>query len=187
MIFESLEFTVGKKKREISHARLLVRGKNGQHLHELLESLYREGAQPLSIQSVMLEPAAKDMVMPDDFYRTTNNTTQVYYENSWIEVKDMMSLDKCIVLDITKKMAGCKIIRDIKKGDMIVVGEQGVRIIPQERPREGVDIFQFMSSNSSSERPTQQIARKVANDIYKTTELGGKTIVVSGPVLCTFG
>jgi len=184
--FRVLEFAVGKKKREFSYARLLVKGKNQQHLHELLESLYREGAQPLSIQSVMLEPAAKDMVMPDNFYSTTNNTTQVYYENSWIDVKDMM-MDKCIVLDITKKMAGCKIIRDIKKGDMIVVGEQGVRIIPQERPREGVDIFQFMSSNSSSERPTQQIARKVANDIYKTTELGGKTIVVSGPVVVHSG
>ena len=78
-------------------------------------------------------------------------------------------------------------IRDVKKGEMIVVGEQGVRIIPQERPREGVDIFQFMSSNSSSERPTQHIARKVATDIYNTKEAGGKIIVVSGPVLVHSG
>ena len=63
-------------------------------------------------------------------------------------------------------------IRDVKKGDMIIVGEQGMRIIPQERPREGIDIFQFMSSDSSSERPTQHIARKVANDIYDTKESG---------------
>jgi lysine-ketoglutarate reductase/saccharopine dehydrogenase-like protein (TIGR00300 family) len=70
---------------------------------------------------------------------------------------------------------------------MIVVGEQGIRIIPQERPREGIDIFQFMSSNSSSERPTQHIARKVANDICNTSEAGGKIIVVSGPVLVHSG
>src|SRR5918912_1430299 len=78
-------------------------------------------------------------------------------------------------------------IRVVKKGDMIVVGEQGIRIIPQERPREGIDIFQFMSSNSSSERPTQHIARKVANDICNTSETGGKIIVVSGPVLVHSG
>ena len=62
-------------------------------------------------------------------------------------------------------------IRDIKKGEMIVVGERGVKIIPQERPREGIDIFQFMSS-SSSERPTQQIARKVANDLTIEKDMG---------------
>jgi lysine-ketoglutarate reductase/saccharopine dehydrogenase-like protein (TIGR00300 family) len=134
----------------------------------------------------MLEPALKDMVMPNNFYSTTNNPTQVYYNNSWIEVEDIM-MDKCIVLNIEQKRATCKMIRDIKKEDLIVVGERGVKIIPQERPREGIDIFQFMSSTSSSERPTLQIARKVANDIYNTTMAGGKIIVVSGPVLVHSG
>jgi lysine-ketoglutarate reductase/saccharopine dehydrogenase-like protein (TIGR00300 family) len=184
--FQVLEFIVGKRKRESSYARLLVKGKNQQHLYELLESVYREGAQPVILQQVMLEPAVKDMVMPDNFYSTTNNPTQVFYNNSWIDVENIM-MDKCIVLNIEKKTAICKMIRDIRKGDLIVVGEQGVKIIPQERPREGIDIFQFMSSTSSSERPTLQIARKVANDIYNTTMAGGKIIVVSGPVLVHSG
>jgi lysine-ketoglutarate reductase/saccharopine dehydrogenase-like protein (TIGR00300 family) len=184
--FQVLEFSVGKKKEESSYARLLVQGKDRQHLHLILESVYREGAQPVSVQQVILEPAEKDMVMADNFYSTTNNATQIYYDGSWIDVEDMM-MDKCIVVDTKKKTAACKMIRDIKKGDMMVVGEQGVKIIPQERPREGVDIFQFMSSNSSSERPTQQIARKVANDLYNTRKYGGKIIAVSGPVLIHSG
>ena len=184
--FHVLEFSVGKKKRDPSYARLLVRGKNQQHLDELLESVYREGAQPISVQQVLLEPAVKDMVMPDSFYSTTNNATQVFYNNSWIDVDNMM-MDKCIVLDRQKMRAECKMIRDVKKGDSIVVGERGVRIIPHERPREGVDIFQFMSSSSSSERPTQQIARKVANDIYKIKQSQGKIAVVAGPVVVHSG
>jgi lysine-ketoglutarate reductase/saccharopine dehydrogenase-like protein (TIGR00300 family) len=184
--FHVLEFTVGKKKGDPSYARLLVRGTNQQHLDELLESVYREGAQPISVQQVMLEPAVKDMVMPDSFYSTTNNATQVFYNSSWIDVDNMM-MDKCIVLDRQKMRAECKMIRDVKKGDSIVVGERGVRIIPHERPREGVDIFQFMSSSSSSERPTQQIARKVANDIYKIKESEGKIVVVAGPVVVHSG
>lgn len=184
--FHVLEFTVGKKKGDPSYARLLVRGTNQQHLDELLESVYREGAQPISVQQVMLEPAVKDMVMPDSFYSTTNNATQVFYNSSWIDVDNMM-MDKCIVLDRQKMRAECKMIRDVKKGDSIVVGERGVRIIPHERPREGVDIFQFMSSSSSSERPTQQIARKVANDIYKIKESEGKIAVVAGPVVVHSG
>lgn len=184
--FQVLEFSVGKKKEESSYARLLVQGKDRQHLHLILESVYREGAQPVSVQQVILEPADNDMVMADNFYSTTNNDTQIYYDGSWIDVEDMM-MDKCIAVDTKKKTAACKMIRDIKKGDMMVVGEQGVKIIPQERPREGVDIFQFMSSNSSSERPTQQIARKVANDLYNIKKYGGKIIAVSGPVLIHSG
>jgi lysine-ketoglutarate reductase/saccharopine dehydrogenase-like protein (TIGR00300 family) len=184
--FQVLEFAVGKKKRDASHARLLVRGKDAEHLERILEAVYREGAQPVSVQEAHLVAAAKDNVMPDDFYSTTNNPTQVFYRGKWISVQNMM-MDKCIVVDTKKKSAECKMIRDIAKGDMIVVGERGVKITPQERPREGVDIFQFMSSSSSSERPTQHIARKVATDIYNTKKAGGKIIVVSGPVLVHSG
>jgi lysine-ketoglutarate reductase/saccharopine dehydrogenase-like protein (TIGR00300 family) len=185
--FQVLEFKVGKKKGDESTSRLMVIGKDKNHLDNLLESVYREGAQPLYIDKVMLEAAKKDMVMPNGFYSTTNNPTQIYFENSWINVKNMM-MDKCIVLNTEQKTAECKMIREIRKGDMIVTGERGVRIIPQERPREGVDIFQFMSSSSSSERPTQQIARKVAYDIYNTkVHSDGKIVVVSGPVIVHSG
>jgi lysine-ketoglutarate reductase/saccharopine dehydrogenase-like protein (TIGR00300 family) len=184
--FQVLEFSVGKKKKDSSYARLLIQGNHRDHLHQILESVYREGAQPVSVQEVILEPADEDMVMVDNFYSTTNNATQIYYDGSWINVQEMM-MDKCIVVDTERKAAVCKMIRDIKKGDMMVVGEQGVRIIPQERPREGVDIFQFMSSSSSSERPTQQIARKVANDLYNIKKDGGKIVVVCGPVLIHSG
>lgn len=185
--FQVLDFNVGKRKKDVSYARLIVRGKSRGHLNELLESLYREGAQPISIRQVMLRPVLKDMVMPDNFYSSTNNMTQVYYGGKWLDVVNMM-MDKCIAVDTKKKRAECKIIRDLKKGDMVVVGEQGVRIIPQERPREGVDIFQFMGSSSSSERPTQHIAQKIAIDIYNTKETrGGGIIVVAGPVLVHSG
>lgn len=184
--FQVLEFTVGKKKKDPSYARLMVRGKTQQHLEDILELVYRAGAQPVSVQEARLEPAPKDMVMPDDFYSTTNNATQVYYGGKWIGVQNMM-MDKCIVVDTQRKTAECKMVRDIVKGDMVVVGERGIKIIPLERPREGIDIFQFMSSASSSERPTQHIARKVATDIYNTKKEGGKIVVVSGPVLVHSG
>ena len=184
--FQVLEFSVGKKKKDFSYARLLIQGNDRDHLHQILESVYREGAQPVSVQEVILGRADENMVMVDNFYSTTNNATQIYYDGSWINVQEMM-MDKCIVVDTERKAAVCKMIRDIKKGDRMVVGEQGVRIIPQERPREGVDIFQFMSSSSSSERPTQQIARKVANDLYDIKKDGGKIVVVCGPVLIHSG
>ncbi|MDQ3836815.1 MAG: TIGR00300 family protein, partial [Thermoproteota archaeon] len=68
--FQVLEFTVGKRKSDPSYARLLVKGKSKQHLESILEQAFREGAQPVSVQEVKLEPAPNDMVMPDDFYST---------------------------------------------------------------------------------------------------------------------
>jgi len=184
--FNVLEFHVGKKKDELSYARLLISGNDKKHLDQLLASIYIEGAQPTKIDGVILKAAPNDMVMPIDFYSTTNNATQIFLNNEWIDVHNMM-MDKCIVVDIRNNNAECRKIRDIRKGDSIVTGEKGVRILPEERPREGVDIFQFMSSSSSSERPTQQIARKIARDIYNTKSTGGKIIVTAGPVVVHSG
>ncbi|KFI17957.1 hypothetical protein IB75_17060, partial [Nitrosococcus oceani C-27] len=44
-----------------------------------------------------------------------------------------------------------------------------------------------MSSGSSSERPTQHIARKVAEDIYKIKKQGGKIVLVGGPAIVHTG
>ncbi|MFZ0317237.1 MAG: TIGR00300 family protein [Nitrososphaeraceae archaeon] len=184
--FNVLEFHVGKKKDELSYARLLISGNDKKHLDQLLASIYIEGAQPTEIDGVILKAAPNDMEMPIDFYSTTNNATQIFLNNEWIDVHNMM-MDKCIVVDIRNKNAECRKIRDIHKGDSIVTGEKGVRILPEERPREGVDIFQFMSSSSSSERPTLQIARKIARDIYNTKSTGGKIVVTAGPVVVHSG
>ena len=112
--FNVLEFHVGKKKDELSYARLLISAKNKKHLDQLLGSVFIEGAQPTKIDGVTLKPAPNDMVMPRDFYSTTNNTTQIFFNNEWVDVENMM-MDKCIVLDASNKMAECKKIRDVRR------------------------------------------------------------------------
>ena len=182
--FEILDLTVGKKKKDSSYAKLLVSGKNAKHLDEITDDIHREGAMPHNEKQVKLKKAPKNMVMPDNFYSTTNNDTWVFHNKSWIYVENQM-MDKCIV--IKKKRAFCVPIRDIKKGDLIVVDEVGVKVAPPQRPREQANIFAFMGSSSSSERPTQHIAKKVAQDIVQTTKEGGKIVIVGGPAIVHTG
>jgi lysine-ketoglutarate reductase/saccharopine dehydrogenase-like protein (TIGR00300 family) len=182
--FQVEEINIGKKKKDPSYARLLVTGKNQKHLDEILETIHREGAVSKIQKGILLKKSPKDMVMPDDFYSTTNNHTQVFHNEKWIQVENMM-MDKCIV--IKHNRAFCVPVRDVKKGDEIIVGEGGIKITPPERPREGVNVFEFMGSSSSSERPTQHIAKKVAEDIYKTKKAGGKIIIVGGPAIVHTG
>ena len=182
--FEVLKIKIGKKKKDESFARLLVQGKNQKQLDKILDLVYREGATAKSQKEIKLKTAPKNMVMPDNFYSTTNNRTQIFYKNKWIQVQNMM-MDKCIVVRGTK--AYCVPVRDVKKGDKIIVGETGIKITPPERPREGVNVFEFMGSNSSSERPTQHIAKRVAEDIINTKKQGGKIVIVGGPAIVHTG
>ena len=182
--FEVLEIQIGKKKKDESYAKLRIQGKNQNHLDQILELVYREGATAKIQKEVELKPALKNSVMPDGFYSTTNNYTQIFLKSKWINVDNMM-MDKCIV--VTGNTAKCVPIRDVKKGDKIVVGENGLRIIPPKRPREGMNVFQFMGGSSSSERPTQHIAKKVAEDIFKTRKSGGKIVLVGGPAIVHTG
>ena len=182
--FEILELNVGKKKKDSSHVRLLVTGKNANHLEEIMDDIHREGAVPHNEKQVKLKKAPKDMVMPDNFYSTTNNDTWIFHNNSWVPVGNQM-MDKCIV--VKKKTALCVPIRDVKKDDQVVVDEIGVKVTPPQRPRNQANIFAFMGSGSSSERPTQHIAKKVALDIIQTTKKGGKIVIVGGPAIVHTG
>ena len=182
--FEILELTVGKKKTDSSYVKLLVSGKNAKHLEEITDDIHREGAAPHNEKQVKLKKALKDMVLPDNFYSTTNNDTWIFHNNSWIQVENQM-MDKCVV--VKKNHAFCVPIRDVKKNDLIVVDEIGVKVTPPQRPRDKANIFSFMGSSSSSERPTQHIAKKVAQDIVQTTKKGGKIIIVGGPAIVHTG
>ena len=182
--FQVEEIQIGKRKSDESFARLSVIGKNQRHLDEILETVYRLGAVSKVHRQAVLKKAPKNCVMPDNFYSTTNNHTQVFHDGGWIPVHNMM-MDKCIV--VRNGTAQCVPVRDVRRGDPIVVGEDGVKITPPERPREGVNVFEFMGSSSSSERPTQHIAKKVADDIYDTKRNGGKIVLVGGPAIVHTG
>ena len=182
--FEVLEIKIGKRKKDESYAKLRIQGKNKKHLAQILEVVYREGATARIQKEVSTKSAPKNMIMPENFYSTTNNYTQIFKNGKWIKVENMM-MDKCIVVKSNK--AKCVPIRDVKKGDKIVIGEDGIKITPPKRPREGMNVFQFMGGSSSSERPTQHIAKKVAEDIYKTRKEGGKIVLVGGPAIVHTG
>ena len=58
--------------------------------------------QYLKVQKeITLKKSPKNYVMPDKFYSTTNNHTQVFFKGKWIQVENMM-MDKCIVVKETE-------------------------------------------------------------------------------------
>jgi len=184
--FETLEVRLGKHKSDTSFVRMLVKGSSVENLGDILEEIHALGAVSIEAADAVLVAAPADMVFPDDFYSTTNSPTQVFFGGEWLDVEDTM-MDKVIVVDPVGKRAFCRPIREVRKGDLVVVGESGVLVRPPERSRESTGIFKFMSSGSSSEKPAPAVIRQIAVDLFNVKRAGGKVAVVAGPAVVHTG
>ena len=60
--FEILDLKVGIKKKDSSYVKLLVTGKDVNHLKEITDDIHRDGATPVKEKLVKLQTATKNMV-----------------------------------------------------------------------------------------------------------------------------
>lgn len=184
--FKILEFEVGKLKKDISHARIQVIGESEAHLGEILDELSEIGAVVVEIKEAELQPSPQDKTLPAEFYTTTNHPTYIRYGNKWIGVEDI-EMDCIIVVEQENKRAYCKPMAHIKKREMVVVGREGIRVVPPERPRGKKGVFEFMSSEASTEKPYKSMMRKIAKEIRRIKENNGKIALVGGPAIVHTG
>jgi lysine-ketoglutarate reductase/saccharopine dehydrogenase-like protein (TIGR00300 family) len=75
----------------------------------------------------------------------------------------------------------------VRKGDRIVIGHRGVRVLPLQRETEERDEFEFMASAVSSEKPKAATVRHIAAEMRATRAAGSKILLVAGPALVHTG
>ena len=184
--FEVLEFKVGRRKTDKSYVRMSVKADSNVRLDAILGEIYKLGAVSREVVAVRTRPARADKVLPDGFYSTTNNPTAVYFGGKWVDVEGIM-MDKIIVIDPTSGHARCMPMREVRKNDLVVIGEEGLRVIPPERPRGSSGVFRFMSSEASSEKPAVSMIRQIAQDLSQVKKTGGKVVAVVGPAVIHTG
>ncbi len=182
------DFRVGRHKNEPSYARIELQADSPEVLELLVNHARRLGATVTSIEQVKAEPAPADGVFPEDFYSTTNLETMVRLNGGWVTVEHP-EMDLGIVVDYEDKTAHTVPLADVKKGELVVVGDRGVRVIPLERPRGSgrKEVFSFMGSTVSSEKPKAVIIRDIATQMKAVKARGGKTLVVAGPAVTHTG
>ncbi|HOI39160.1 MAG TPA: TIGR00300 family protein [Methanobacterium sp.] len=184
--FQILEFKVGKRKKDTSLARIQVKADSDPLLGEILDELAEIGAMVVEIREVNLEAANKDKTLPSDFYSTTNHPTFIRYQDEWIPVENI-EMDCMIVVDPESRKAIIKPIGRIKKGDLVVVGREGIKVMAPQRPRGKKGVFEFMGSEASSEKPLRSLIKSIANEIKEVKARGGKIAVVGGPAIIHTG
>ncbi len=183
--FETLSFEVGRTNEDPSRAVLRVRGQSEEHLGELLTAIQEHGAVPLDPTDAVIAPAPLDGVFPDGFYSTTNLETAVRVDGRWLPV-DGTEMDLGIQVDPKAGRAWTVPMADVCAGDLYVVGHTGLRVRPQERPREK-QAFEFMASAVSSEKPKAQVVAEVARILRGVRAAGRETIAVVGPAVVHTG
>ena len=176
---------VGQRTTDPSHARVEVRADTAVALHEILGIIHDHGAIPVHAADCETAPADVSGTFPDGFYCSTNFRTQVRLLGEWVEVRDQ-EMDCGIVVDGADTLARCVPMTDVRVGQRVVVGRRGVRVFPVEGLQR-TDLFEFMSSPVSSEKPKGATVREIAAAMRRTREAGEKILAVLGPAVVHTG
>lgn len=176
-------FVVGKTAGEPSTARLRIEAENAGALEDLLLKLRDTGAIVADDTDAVTEPAPRDGILPDDFYATTNLETEVRIAGHWLPVA-LPEMDCAIVLE----PGGPRTVAppDVARGAQVVVGHTGVRVEAQQRPRRK-EVFEFMSSTVSSEKPKESLIAEIARELRATKAAGKRVLLVGGPAIVHTG
>jgi len=181
--YEILRFDIGRTNDEMSRIEMKLSLPDERALETLLQELTAFGAHPLAERDAQLRPAEKNTCVPDDFYSTTNHRTHVRIGGRWIEVA-AQRMDAVIVVDNGR--AACRKLRDVRAGELVVCGHDGIRVSPESKERDRLG-FAFMSNDVSSERRVEVSVTRIAAMFRETKTNGGRIAVVAGPVVVHTG
>lgn len=197
------QFDVGRNKFDPSYCRIALHAATPAALDDLMESVNRLGAQGLEAEETDARsaPAPHDGVLPEGFHCTTNMPTEVRLGGRWLPV-EAIEMDLAIALrlgsDLLPVGAYAIPMADVRADTPVIIGHEGVRVVPIERPRSptllgsaarsgGGSGFSFMSSAVSSERPKAAAIAEIAAQMRHVRDTGGRTLVVGGPAIIHTG
>jgi lysine-ketoglutarate reductase/saccharopine dehydrogenase-like protein (TIGR00300 family) len=191
--YRLVDVDIGKSHTDASHARIEVIAPTQELLDQILVDVHQHGAHRIDEPDAQLEPAPADGVLPPGFYATTNLPTSVKVDGRYIEVM-RPEMDCALVVSDDRSSARVVPMGDVRAGELVVAGIDGVKVSPPSKPREPMrasavasEAFSFMTSDVSSEKPKGLLVAEVARRIRTLHEAGGRILAVLGPAVIHTG
>lgn len=179
------EMRVGARKTDTSYVRLRVEAPDDATLELIISELQQLGAMLVHGEDAHTAVVEQDGALPDKFYSTTNLPTQVRLGGQWVNVEGI-EMDVVIIIDRAKQHAYCKPMHEVKVGEQVVIGHDGIRVHPFERGRER-ETFAFMQSDVSSEKVKVLAIHEIAQQMKAVQARKGKILFVLGPAVIHTG
>ena len=196
--FQVLDFALGQQRHSTSSAAIRVSAPDGEVMADLMARLIALGATATEEGEcdAALADVLQDGVAPDDFYVSTIYPTEVRLAGRWHRV-GRQRMDGALVVRRGKPESAamarveCRLLRDLRAGEQVVVGVEGLRTLRPEPAREGREArredFSFMAAGVSSERRVELVVEQMAWEWRRIRDRGGKVVVVAGPVVIHTG
>ena len=184
--FKIGEIRIGQNRVDQSYARIEVTAATHEVLDEIVRRLRQHGAEVIEKVDVQLAAAPADGGFPNDFYVTTNQQTFITLDGAEVEVHPAL-MDCAIAVDRGTRRATAKKFHEVSRGMEIVVGHQGIKVVPVQRSTERTDVFEFMSTSIALEKPKSGVIREMATELKRARAGGGKILVVAGAAIVHSG
>lgn len=185
--FEVEALQAGLRHDQTSTARVRVIAPSADSLDAVLGRLVQLGAHIADDKDARVEKVLQDGVAPEGFYGTTIFPTDVRLDGRWRRA-GQQRMDATFVVDgesdATK--VECRLIRELRAGERVVCGIEGIRV-HRSKPGGAREAFRFMSATASSERRVELAVERIAWEMLRIRERGGRIVVVAGPVVVHTG
>ena len=184
--FRIEQFHAGLRHDQPSEMQLRISSPDDEHLQAAIDALQDLGAELLDAQSELTTiPAPVAGVAPEQFYSTTIYPTEVCIDDRWIQATGQR-MDAVLVVQKDPPGARCVLMRDLKAGEEVVVGADGIAVHAPETNRAD-EAFAFMSAGVSSERRVERVVEELALEMRRIRARKGRIAVVAGPVVVHTG
>jgi lysine-ketoglutarate reductase/saccharopine dehydrogenase-like protein (TIGR00300 family) len=190
--FQVLNFNLGEQRQDASVAKVKVSAPDAAVMADIMGQLIDLGAVGVTeeVSEAHLELVTQAGVAPDDFYVSTIYPTEVLIAGQWVKVQGQR-MDGAIAVTKSPEasVARCKLLRDLKVGEFVVVGSEGIRTKRNATTlkKSSTEEFSFMGAGVSSERRVELVVEQIAWDLRRIRDQGGKAVVTAGPVVIHTG
>ena len=193
--FQVLDFALGQQRHSPSNATIRVSAPDREVLEDLMAQLIDLGVEIVEAEEhdACLAPVEQEGVAPDDFYVSTIYPTEVRFDGHWWPVTGQRMDGALVVRPSAHGSAEavaveCRLLRDLRVGELVVVGVEGLRTLRRQPTREGREAdFAFMGAGVSSERRVELVVEQIAWEWRRLRERQARVVVVAGPVVIHTG
>lgn len=182
--FEVADFEIPKSSDQPSWVQLRLRAESEHTLKECLSHILPLGAYLVDAQDAQTVKVEVDGILPADAYVLTGLPTEVRVKGRWLTLADPLPL--AVVRIERDQRATAVPVEHVKKGDRIVIRQEGVRVSPQP-PERDTELLGLLGTTVSVARPRGPAISRVAREMQRIRAAGRKVVLSAGPAVIHTG